>query len=187
MVKYLKYVMYTIIVVLVVSFFIVVGYLSNWYQDDVKTFYVTYDGNMLQSSSVIELSSEDEHVFGIVDLLNNDSEYKVSIYANTGSSLIYIMNNKYYAWADEGDVSDLFDIEYADNSFNIYTGLSNMSDMLNELHPDDDIVLDDEVDNDTNLFTMFINDEINDNVIEVNFNVVSLIDSIELDSDIVIL
>ena len=102
-----------------------IGYLTNWFQSDIKTFYVEYEGQKIVRDCT-GLKIEPGREFKIGSVSGDINEYEVKIYASgtEETDFTFEVGEETYSWyndvvKNEWEFTEYFGIEKTGNSFRI--------------------------------------------------------------------
>lgn len=102
-----------------------IGYLTNWFQSDIKTFYVEYEGRkIVRDCTGLKIEPGAEFKIGMI---SEDSEdYEVKIYASgtEETDFTFEVGEETYSWyndvvKNEWEFTEYFGIEKEGNSFSL--------------------------------------------------------------------
>ena len=117
---------YAVFIMALVGVIGFLGIFSNWFTDDFKSFYVSYNGKVLPSQGTLALSSKSENRFEVgytFNFLNGEESrqtgYTVKLLANPAHDFDFSVNDQLYSFAAETDLASAFDLKTYDNYFTL--------------------------------------------------------------------
>lgn len=188
--KISKYIVSIIAFIVLIGAISYIGTYSNWFQDEFKSFYVSYDGAILKSNDEIMLNPYSDNTFNVGYSLDlTASGYSIEITPNSALNFNFTTSDKYYRFGSLGDLSDCFNITYDNTNFTISSESILMSDILAKLGYT--VVSADVTYADDYYFSMIIYNNDKSASVSVNFGVstvdMNAVVKVDIDTEVVIL
>ena len=161
--KAIKIIAIILVILLLFGVFMLIRKLSNNFTTDIKTFYLTMDGEMISSNKAdLYILDKTIEVHSV-----NGKGFTCKIVRNTSAgSFTFYLDGEKHTFADEKDYTDGFDVEITDNSLVVKS--TTMTEILNRKYGEGDIEFP-ELSNSTRYFTLEISSD--GKSITLDFNV----------------
>lgn len=125
----LKVIVLLLVIVLLVGAIMFISKLSNNFTDDIKTFYLVVDGEII-TSDAMNMSLLDKKIE--VHSLSVDKSFTYKIVAKQSRNFTFTVDGVEHAFADKTDYSDSFEVDKSNNSLKIAT--TNLTSILNNVY-----------------------------------------------------
>lgn len=140
------------VIALIVGLIVFFSKLTNGFQEDFKTFYLTYENtDITANDSKLSIKPHSENRFDVKYVLgfspneNADKTYTVEIIPNSEyEDLTYTVDGETYLFGDIEDFSDVFNLEQAEDYFVLSVSDSlNLLSVLSAKYPDQTVEIPD--------------------------------------------
>lgn len=146
----IKIICLLLLIAFFVGVFLMIGKLSNNFQDDIKTFYLVIDGKIItdnvKDTSILGKTIE-------VHSLTSEKDFEYQIVPKSDKNFNFTVDNTQHAFTDKKDYTTGFDIAKTNKSITV--NKSSMTDVLSKVYGNGDVELP-ELNNETCYFTLIV-------------------------------